>query len=139
MQAPKELKIEFIKRLGQIFVIGNIVVYFLLFALVYSLWYTNLLTALIKTIDGLIWVLLIEGIIFLIIGLVTKNEDYSFMITPRASPIRITKEEKNIMDLLDDPAIFNEMVRFTKRLLILAGICLIIFSSAYIILVLKIF
>ncbi|MGQ4832445.1 MAG: hypothetical protein ACP6IS_00945 [Candidatus Asgardarchaeia archaeon] len=135
MSVPKELKIEFTKRLAQIFIIGNLVLYFLLFALFYSLLYTNLLIALIKTINGLIWALLIEGLFFIILGIVTKNKDYSFMITPkRRSPLSF-KEEKSVMDLLDDPEIFNGMVIFTKQLLIYVGLLLVVVATLYIIII----
>ncbi|MEQ9716516.1 MAG: hypothetical protein ABGF52_13445, partial [Candidatus Asgardarchaeum sp.] len=105
-EVPKELKIEFVKKLLSIFISLNFILYLLLFAFVFSSLYLDLFVALKKTLDSLIIIFGIEGGVLIFLGLITKEGDYSFMIQRKPREyyyLQKPPEEDNIMSLLDKP------------------------------------
>ncbi|MCD6514938.1 MAG: hypothetical protein J7L07_08430 [Candidatus Odinarchaeota archaeon] len=133
-EVPKELKIEFVKKLLSIFISLNFILYLLLFAFVFSSLYLDLFVALKKTLDSLIIIFGIEGGVLIFLGLITKEGDYSFMIQRKPREyyyLQKPPEEDNIMSLLDKPEIFNKMVRFTKKVFIYGGLSLVVLSIVY--------
>lgn len=131
---PKELKIEFLKKLLSIFVSLNFILYLLLFTFVFSSLYLDLFVALKETLDALIIIFGIEGGVLIFLGLITKEGDYSFMVQRKPREYYYLQKlsgEDNIMSLLDRPEIFNKMVIFTKKVFIYGGLSLIVLSIVY--------